>query len=133
MKKLLHVFLSFVIVLCFCACGDHSSDITIDESGLYGKWQEGTAFERYYDTPIKRILPNGDTVQVNGTTWDEGDDVTEDEAQLFNWELTGATLKHEHVGTFVMVPKVYTIILLTTHELAYKDDYGVVHHFSKVE
>jgi hypothetical protein len=69
---------------------------------------------------------------VNGTTWDVSDDVTEEEAQLFNWTLTGATLKHEHVGTFVMVPKVYTIIMLSSSNLVYKDDYGVTHHYSKV-
>jgi hypothetical protein len=100
---------------------------------LYGKWQEGSVFEHYYSSNIERVLPNGDTVQANGTTWDESDDVSEDEAQLFNWTLTGSTLKHEHVGTFVMIPKVYAVTSLTSSELVYEDDYGTAHHFSKVE
>ena len=128
MKKLLHIFLFLVIVLGLGACHKPSFDASL----LYGKWQEGSVYERYYASTIERVLPNGDTVQVNGTTWDVSDDVTEEEAQLFNWTLTGATLKHEHVGTFVMVPKVYTIIMLSSNNLVYKDDYGVTHHYSKV-
>ena len=131
MKKLLHIFLFLVIVLGLSAC-HKPEEISFDTSLLYGKWQEGSVYERYYASSIERVLPNGDTVQVNGTTWDVSDDVTEEEAQLFNWTLTGATLKHEHVGTFVMVPKVYTIIMLSSNNLVYKDDYGVTHHYSKV-
>lgn len=133
MKKLLHFFLCLIIALSFSACGDITTENDYDASMLYGKWQEGTVFEHYYSSNIERVLANGDTVQVNGTTWDEGDDVSEDEAQLFNWTLTGSTLKHEHVGTFVMVPKIYTVTSLTSSELVYKDDYGTSHHFSKVE
>jgi hypothetical protein len=131
MKKLLHIILFLVIVLGLAAC-HKPEEISFDPSLLYGKWQEGSVYERYYASAIERVLPNGDTVQVNGTTWDVSDDVTEEEAQLFNWTLTGATLKHEHVGTFVTVPKVYTIIMLGSNYLVYKDDYGVTHHYSKV-
>ena len=131
MKKLLHIFLFLVIVVGFSAC-NKPEEISFDASLLYGKWQEGSVYERYYASAIERVLPNGDTVQVNGTTWDVSDDVTEEEAQLFNWTLTGATLKHEHVGTFVTVPKVYTVIMLSSSNLVYKDDYGVTHHYSKV-
>lgn len=133
MKKLLHIFLFLVIVLGLGACHKDPPEINYDASMLYGKWQNGTVFERYYDKPVKRVLPNGDTVKVNGTTWDEGDDVTEEEAQFFNWTLTGSTLMHEHVGTFVTIPKIYTITTLGVNQLVYKDDYGVTHHFSKVE
>lgn len=132
MKKLLHIFLCLVVVLSFCACRD-DSEVNFNTSFLYGKWQEGTVYERYYDTLIERVLPNGDTVKVNGTTWDEGDDVNEDEAQLFNWTLTGPTLKHEHVGTFVVIPKLYSVDMLTSQTLVYTDDFGTTHHFSKVE
>ena len=131
MKKLLHIFLFLVIVVGLGAC-NKPEEISFDPSLLYGKWQEGSVYERYYASAIERVLPNGDTVQVNGTTWDVSDDVTEEEAQLFNWTLTGATLKHEHVGTFVTVPKVYTVIMLSSSNLVYKDDYGVTHHYSKV-
>ena len=133
MKKLLHIFLCLIVVLSFSACGDIPLENGYDASMLYGKWQEGSVFEQYYSSNIERVLANGDTVQANGTTWDESDDVSEDEAQLFNWTLTGSTLKHEHVGTFVMVPKVYTVTSLTSSELVYEDNYGTAHHFSKVE
>jgi hypothetical protein len=133
MKKLLHFFLCLIVVLSFSACGDIPLENGYDASMLYGKWQEGSVFEQYYSSNIERVLANGDTVQANGTTWDESDDVSEDEAQLFNWTLTGSTLKHEHVGTFVMVPKIYTVTSLTSSELVYEDDYGKAHHFSKVE
>ena len=133
MKKLLHFFLCLIVALSFSACGDIPLENGYDASMLYGKWQEGSVFEQYYSSNIERVLANGDTVQANGTTWDESDDVSEDEAQLFNWTLTGSTLKHEHVGTFVMVPKIYTVTSLTSSELVYEDDYGMSHHFSKVE
>jgi hypothetical protein len=133
MKKLLHIILFLFVVMSLGACHKKPVEINYDASMLYGKWQEGTVYERYYDSLIERVLPNGDTVHVNGTTWDVSDDVTEDEAQLFNWSVTGATLKHEHVGAFVMVPKLYTITLLTSNNLVYKDDYGVLHYYSKVE
>lgn len=133
MKKLLHFFLCLIVVLSFSACGDIPLENGYDASMLYGKWQEGSVFEQYYSSNIERVLANGDTVQANGTTWDESDDVSEDEAQLFNWTLTGSTLKHEHVGTFVMVPKIYTVTSLTSSELVYEDDYGKAHHFTKVE
>lgn len=133
MKKLLHIFLGLVVVLSFGSCHKNPPEVNFNTSFLYGKWQEGSVYEHYYASNIMRILPSGDTVWVNGTTWDESDDVNEEEAQLFNWTLTNATLKHEHVGTFTMVPKLYTITMLTSRTLIYKDDYGVIHHFSKVE
>ena len=115
------------------ACGEIIPENDIDVSKLYGKWQEGSVFERYYEYPIERVLNTGDTVHANGSTWDESEDVGEDEAQLFNWTLAGSTLKHEHAGVFVTVPKLYTVTSLTSSSLVYQDDFGVTHHFSKVE
>ena len=134
MKKLLLFFLGLTMFFGLSACGGIGGDVDdgIDVTNLYGKWQEGTVFERYYAQPLDHVLPNGDTVQVNGFTWDESDDVYEEEAQPFNWTLTGATLKIEHVGTFVIVPKLYTVTTLTPNELVYSDDYGTSHHLSRV-
>lgn len=133
MKKLFFFFMGIAFAFGLSSCdGIGSGDDGFDATLLYGKWQEGTVYERYYATPIERVMANGDTVQANGTTWDEGDDVYEDEAQLFNWTLTGSTLKQEHVGTFVIVPKLYTVKSLTSNELVYSDDYGSEHHFSRV-
>lgn len=134
MKKhvLFYMVLLLAVGLCSCGGGD-DNNTSFDESLLYGKWQEGSVFERYYDSDIDYVLPTGDTVRVNGTTWDESDDISEDEAQAFNWSLEGSTLTHIHVGVFVVVPKVYTITTLTSSSLCYEDDYGTKHEFSKVE
>ena len=133
MKKMLYLLLGLAFALGFSACGGViPDDNKFDEAMLVGTWQEGTVYERYYASSIDFTLPDGDTVQVNGTTWDVADDISEDEAQAFNWTLTGATLIHEHISTFVTVPKVYTVTSLTTSELVYKDDYGTTHYYSKV-
>ena len=115
-----------------CSC-DNKINSSFDKSLLYGKWQEGSVFEHYYDSIIDFVLPNNDTIQVNGLTWDESDDVGEDEAQAFNWTLSGSTLTQEHVGSFTFVPKVYTVTTLTSSSLCYEDAYGIVHRFSKVD
>ena len=124
------IILLLALILCSCSGGDN---VGFNESLLYGKWQEGSVFERYYDSDIDYVLPTGDTVQVNGTTWDEGDDVNEEEAQAFRWTLSGATLTHIHVGTFTDVPKVYTVTFLTSSSLCYEDAYGTKHQFSKTD
>lgn len=121
MKKLLFLLLGSLLLIGVSACGGlGGDDNNFDETLLYGRWQEGTVFERYDETGM-------------GATWDVGDDVSEEEAQLFNWSLEGATLIHEHIGTFVIVPKVYTISTLNTSQLIYSDDYGKTHYFTKVE
>lgn len=132
MKKFSFLCIVSLIAFGLCSCGG-DNNMSFDESLLYGKWQEGSVFERYYGSTIDYVLPNGDTVQVNGITWDESDDVGEDEAQAFLWTLTGSTLIHEHLGTFTNVPKVYTITSLTSASLCYEDDYGTKHQFSKAD
>lgn len=133
MKRHLVICIILLIAIALCSCTGGDNNTNYDESLLYGKWQEGSVFERYYDSDIEYVLHTGDTVQVNGTTWDEGDDVSEDEAQAFNWSLTGSTLTHIHVGVFTDVPKVYTVTTLTSSSLCYEDAYGTKHQFSKVE
>lgn len=133
MKKTLFFILSLAILMGLASCGGANDIDSFDVSLLYGKWQEGTVFERYYASDSAFILPSGDTVQANGTTWDESDDITEEEAQIFKWTLNGSTLIHEHVGTFVTVPKVYKVSVLTPNEFTYSDDYGTTHYYTKVE
>jgi len=119
MKKLLYFLFAMLLLLGFAACGEVVS-IDVDETLLYGRWQEGSVFERYDDTGW-------------GATWDVGDDVSEEEAQLFQWRVEGSKLIQEHIGTFVTVPKVYTINTLTASQLTYSDEYGGTHYFNKVE
>lgn len=126
------VILTFALLLGLASCGSNQDD-NFDATLLYGKWQEGTVFERYYQTDSSFILPSGDTVQANGITWDEGDDISEEEAQIFKWKLNGGTLLQEHISTFVTVPRVYVLSSLTSSELIYRDGYGTTHYFTKVE
>ena len=132
MKKTLGSLLGFLLLLGFSACTDPISDDEFETALLYGKWQEGTVYEHYYASNIDHVLPNGDTIQVNGITWDTSDDVVEDEGQAFNWTLDGATLTQEHINTYTTIPKVYTITTLTSDRLTYVDNYGTSHYYTKV-
>ena len=133
MKKSLRLLLGLGLLFCLCACTDpFANDNTFETSLLYGKWQEGTVYEHYYASPVDHVLPNGETVQVNGITWDTSDDVNEDEGQAFNWTLDGATLTQEHISTYTTIPKIYTITTLTSDRLTYVDDYGTSHYYTKV-
>ena len=121
MKKLIYFFGAIFLMLGISSCGKlDTDDENFDATLLYGIWQEGSVYERYDETGL-------------GATWDVSEDVEEEEAQLFKWTLDGSTLVHEHVGTFITVPKVYTVTTLNANSLTYHDDYGKTHYFSKTE
>lgn len=117
MRKLPIILVAaIVIAFSMASCND---TISYDETLLYGKWQEGSVFERY----------NADGT---GVTWDEADDITEEEGQAFNWTLQGETLTQEHLTVFgSFVPKVYTISTLNNSNLTYHDAYGQYHYLTK--
>ena len=119
MKKILYILFAMILSVGLSSCGGGESDKEFDVTLLYGRWQEGSVFERYDETGL-------------GATWDVGDDVNEEEAMLFKWSLEGSTMIHEYIGTFVIVPKVYTINTLNESQLTYSDDYGKTYSFSKV-
>lgn len=121
MKKAFALITGLLLLVGFNSCGGliPNDDESFDVSNLYGRWQEGSVYERYDNTGY-------------GATWDVSDDIDEEEAQLFKWTLDGSTLIHQHMGTFVTVPKVYTVTSLTPTTLIYGDDYGKTHHFTKV-
>ena len=120
MKKLLYLFIGTLLLLGVSSCGGLVVDVNYDETLLYGRWQEGTVFERYDDSGW-------------GATWDVADDVSEEEAQLFQWRIEGSKLIQEHIATFATVAKVYNLNTLTASRLTYSDDYGKMHYFTKVE
>ena len=120
MKKLVCFLMGICLTVGLFSCGELIEDPVFDEAKLYGRWQEGTVFERYESAGL-------------GATWDVEDDVGEEEAQLFKWTLEGSTLVHEYIGTFVTVPKVYTITTLDDSQLVYHDDFGTTHYYSKVD
>ena len=111
--------MAFVFVMVgFSACTPEPGDM--DQTLLYGTWQKGTEYYKY--------LSNG-----TGTTWDTADDVTEDEAQPFTWTLVTDRLTQVHIMEGGgKVPKVYTVVTLTSSLLVYEDDYGKRHSFTKV-
>lgn len=119
-RKTYFFLVVLLIALGMNSCVDPMNSEGFDINLLYGKWQEGSVYERYDETGL-------------GATWDTDDDIGEEEAQLFKWTLEGSTLIHEHIGTFVTVPKVYTIQTLNTTQLVYGDDYGKTHYFTKVK
>jgi hypothetical protein len=112
----LTIFMAVTLLAVSCTPTEESFDETL----LYGKWQSGTLFYKYF-------------ADATGYTWDTGDDVTEAEAQDFTWTLVGAELTQIHIlemgGT---VPKVYTVTELTSTTLKYEDDFGVSSSFTKV-
>lgn len=123
MKKT-NLFVSFVIfavsAIMLSSCGKES-DIEYDKALLTGKWQEETLFEVY----------NADGT---GYTWDEADDVKEEEAQKFTWTLEGDDLTQIHIMEMgASVPKTYVVTNLTETKLEYRDDFGNIHSFTKVK
>jgi len=112
---------SFLACLCLllsaalCSCTpDDPTEGDFDVTNLYGKWcQEGTKVYYKYNE------------DGTGSTWDESDDVHEDEAQAFTWEVDGSEMIHIHLtetGT-AQVPKYYIITFLSFDELDYYDAY----------
>ena len=110
------------IILSISSCSP-DTDVELDQNLLIGKWQETNTlnFEVYGK-------------DGSGYTWDEADDVTEAEAQPFTWTLEGDALTHIHIMEMsANIPKIYTVTKLTATELAYEDDFGTIHTFSKKE
>ena len=108
------------IIVSMSSCSP-DTDIEFEKTLLYGKWQEA-------DTQNFEVYKEDGT----GYTWDEADDVTEAEAQPFEWTLEGDALTHIHIMEMcASIPKIYTVTKLTATELAYEDDFGKTHTFNK--
>ena len=120
MKRSLLFFTVLSIAILFNSCSKDEDTKGFDETLLYGKWRSGTEYYRYDS--------NG-----KGATWDEGEDVTEDDPeQEFEWSLVKSELTHIHIMTLGgREPKYYTVTELTATTLKYKDNYRS-HSFTKV-
>ena len=118
MKKTAYLAGFLCLLFLVNSCGNETD---YDQSLLIGKWKEGANFEKY----------NGDGT---GYTWDEGDDVTEEEAQPFEWTLEKDQLTHIHImENGVKIPKKQTVTELTSSSFKYKDAYDKSHSFTKVQ
>lgn len=116
MKKSAFLFAAGLLFL-FVAC---NPDKEFNSALLPGKWQQGTLFEHYNN--------NG-----TGHTWDESDDITEEEAQPFDWTLSKDKLTQIHLMEMGgSIPKTYTVTELTSTTLKYHDAYGKNYSFRKI-
>jgi hypothetical protein len=94
---------------------------------MIGKWRRPVVTQDGYD--CYRYDTGG-----KGVTWDTSDDVTEEEAQAFDWSLNGANLMLTHKGEMgQVIPKSYTVITLNSTTLSYKNEYGEKFTFSKFQ
>ncbi len=120
MKK---IFVSFAaLVLAAFIISSCEQEKYFDSSLLAGKWKSGTLFERYFD-------------DGTGYSWDEGDDVREEEAQDFTWTLAGAELikkEQMEIGD-VEITKIFTVTELSSTTLKYNDDFGRGYTFTRVD
>ena len=117
MKRLCCLFGVFCMLMLLYSCGE---DPKIEPESLPGKWRQGTVFEKYF-------------TDGNGYTWDESDDVKEEEALKFTWTLEKNSLTQIHLGDMGQkIPKLYTVTELTETDFKYKDDYGKSYSFQKV-
>lgn len=121
-KSSFYVAVVAVMGLLFASCAP--DEPSFEEELLFGKWQEiGTQVYYTYEQ------------DYTGKTWDEADDVTEEEAQPFTWTLDKSDLTQIHImqsGT--KLPKYYTVIELTASSLKYEDETGGKEHsFKKVK
>ena len=109
----LAIFAISAIIVSMSSCSP-DKDVEFDKTLLTGKWQETNTlnFEVY----------NADGT---GYTWDEGDGVYEDEAQLFTWEVDESEMIHVHkMEMGGDVPMYYIITELTESTLKYYDAYN---------
>ena len=120
-KILKFYFILIGVVFIINSCKKKETEVTFDENLLIGKWvTNNTIYSKY-------------TSDHNGATWDTKDDVREDEAQKFTWNLNKAVLNHTHtIEINGSVPKVCTITTLNATSLVYKDDFGKVTTLTKV-
>lgn len=118
-KYLLYSCYFVLVCIVIASCGEKEKKI--DKSLLPGKWKQGTLYEVY-------------KADETGYTWDESDDVTENEAQAMTWTLDKDKLIQYHqmeIGTGI-IPKNYTVTELTTTTFRYKDNYGTSRSFTRV-
>lgn len=118
------LLITMALALAFTSCEEEET--VFDEGLLLGKWlsQDGTKTEYYrYDA------------DYTGARWNTAEDITEEEAQQFEWTLVKEDLTHFHLmqtgGN--KVPKFYKVTELTVASLKYKDDFDKTFSFVKVE
>jgi hypothetical protein len=130
MKKNISSIWLIIIALCVIvginSCGPAPDIPKFNSALLIGKWSKVSKYDaqkyEYY-----RFDAGG-----TGVSWDEGDDVSEAEAQPFTWTLSNSTFIITHKGEMGQdVPKYYTMLTLSSTTLSFKDSYGSIQTFFK--
>lgn len=112
--------IAFFVILFFSllatSCNDERVHITVEPYQIEGLWQKiGTQeFWRY-------------RVDGTGVTWDESEDVSEEESNLtYEWTINGDELTHVFHGSLgnQAVPKVYTVTSISSSQMEWEDIYG---------
>jgi len=111
-----------VFALFFTSCGE----TTFDESLLIGKWKDETRNLLYIYSP-----------NHSGVSWnpDEDIDVEAGEGLRFDWSLNGAELEHNYHSVMIggpLVTRIFTVTVLNSTTLRYRDDFGRTFSFTKV-
>ncbi len=120
------VLLLVVISVLGVSCSKERPSFSADM--LLGKWKRPIVVSnetKGYD--CYRYDSNG-----VGVSWDTSEDVSEDEAQLFEWNIDNDRLLIIHKGEMGQkIPKTYTVKTLNSTELSYEDNYGNRYSFKK--
>ncbi len=117
-------------------------DVEIKPAGLFGKWQapsiNSSATVPQYCVFLQDKDDTGE--YYLGKTWDEGDDVFEEDLMYlgggwFKWTLNAAELIEIHLmdNGGAEIPKYYTITDLTNMTLIYEDYAGKTFTWKKVK
>lgn len=124
-KKLLKIVLAALLALTAAGCGEDEVPVNVTPGQLCGCWvKNGT--QEYW-----RYLDDG-----TGVTWDEADDVAEEESNLrYEWSVDGDRLTHLFRGEQgnQAVPKVYTVKGISPSSMSWEDDYGQQYTLIRVD
>lgn len=117
MKRLAFGLL-LTLAMLFASCTPEKKEYAPDQ--LIGKWVRHTEYYRFDSN-------------MDGVTWDTADDVSEEEAQPFEWMIDEDQLTIIHkMEMGGVVPKIYTITSLTANELTLTDNYAQTLIFNRV-
>ncbi|MBR3646934.1 MAG: hypothetical protein IKN59_00900 [Paludibacteraceae bacterium] len=131
MKRTLYFLIVALIGVVLTGCGffGNGGDVTYTASDLKGTWVEETNPKCYWVYMLDKD-ESGDYYW--GKTWDEADDVFEEDLDFhgngwFKWKLaSGNSLTQVHMLTIseAGVPKTYTVASCSSTTLVLKDSYG---------
>jgi len=139
MKKLWFMMLllmaAFSFSLTSCSSDDEEQlqdDVTVDQwrTNIVGLWNENGTTDYY------RFSADGKGAKATPSTgkyWDTEDDITEDEADRFQWyiESEGLYLNHCINGSYMGYEPVITILSITSTSMQWKDNDGLLKTFTK--